>query len=240
MRRNKARPSPAGGSLGKGGGRSIPALALALGLALAGAACSRETVVKVSLDIPSPAALDWTPVRSLVLAGFREEASVKGLDLSRDLVGFLHDGLKSAVQATVTERPVTWPTAEALADAALWRSAVQGPDRTLILTGRAWFSQESQRALLDPERRELDEGPFKPTSPWASRKAFSLKLDLALIDAATGAAVFRREYQEKLTSDNIRLTADFALYELFGRIRPRLFRALFGTERQLDRYLLAK
>lgn len=215
---------------------ALPALALILVLG----ACSRETVVKVSLDVPSPAALDWKPVRSLVLTGFREEASVKGLDLSRDLVGFLRDGLKGAVGAAVTEKPVAWPTAEALADAALWQAAVQGPDRTLVLTGRAWFGLESQRALLDPERRELDEGPFKPTSPWASRKAFSLKLELALVDAATGAVVFRREYQEKMTSDNNRLTADFALYELFGRLRPRLFRTLFGTERTLDRFLLAK
>lgn len=215
---------------------ALPALALILALG----ACSREATIKVSLDIPTPAALDWKAVRSLVLAGFREEASVQGLALSRDLVGFFRDGLKAIPGASISEKPIPWPTTEALADAALWRSAVQGPDRTLILTGRAWFSQESQRALLDPERREIDEGPFKPTSPWASRRAFSLKLELALIDAASGVVAFRREYREKLTSDNIRLTADFALYELFGRIRPRFFRALFGTERPLDRYLLAK
>ncbi len=213
---------------------------MALALVLVLGACSREPAVKISLDVPSPAALDWKPVRSLVLAGFREEASVKDLALSRDLVGFFREGLRARTGAALSEKPVAWPSAEALADAALWKAAVQGPDRTLILTGRASFSQESRRALLEPERREIDEGPFKPATPWASRKAFSLKLDLALIDAATGIVAFHREYQETMTTDNSRLTADFALYELFSRIRPRLFRALFGTERQMDRYLLAK
>ena len=33
---------------------------------------------------------------------------------------------------------------------------------------------------------------------------------------------------------------EFALYELMGRIRPRLFRTLFGSDKPQDRYLLSR
>ncbi len=215
----------------------LPVLALALALA----ACGVEPMAKVSLDIPTRAGLDWKPVRAVVLAGFREDATVKDLALSRDLVEYLRDAIKGRLKsAALSEKPVAWPSAESLGDAEFWKAAVPGPAGTLILTGRASFGQESRRALTDPERREIDEGPFKAVSPWSSRKAFTLKLEVALIEAATGAVAFRREYQETMTTDNARLTADYALYELFGRLRPRLFRALFGSERPQERILLTK
>ncbi len=209
-------------------------------LALALAACSVETMVKVNLELPGEPALDWKAVRSLVLTGFFPEKETPGLDLNRVLVEYFHDALAPRVKAPVSEKPVAWPSAEALGSRELWKGAAEGPTRTLILTGKAALTQETRKALLDGERREIDEGPFKPVNPWSERKAFALKLDLALIDSATGEIVFRKDYQETIASDNVRQTAEYALYELMGRIKPRLFRALFGAERAQDRYLLSR
>lgn len=209
---------------------------LALGLA----ACSIQRTAKVNLAVPGEPALNWKAVKSVVLAGFFTEKEVKGLDLSRLLVGYFHDELKPRIAASVTEKPIAWPSAGALDSKDFWKGAAAGPDRTLILTGKAVFSLEARKAIMDGERREIDEGPFKPINPWTEKKSFAVTLDLALIDPASGTVVFRKEYKDAVSTDNTRQTAEFALYELMGRIRPRLFRALFGAERAQDRYLLLK
>jgi hypothetical protein len=194
----------------------------------------------VNVDIPGEAALNWADVKAIVIAGFFEEKSVQDLALSQTLAGYFRDELKTRVRASLAEKPIAWPSADALEAKEIWKGAADGPIRTLILTGKAAFSRESRKALVEGERREIDEGPFKPVSPWAAKKAFSLKLDFALIDASTGEVAFRRNFQETLATDNTRQTAAFALYELMSRIRSRLFRALFGIEQPQDRYLLAK
>jgi hypothetical protein len=209
---------------------------LALGLA----ACSIERTAKVNLEVPGEPALNWSAVKSVVLTGFFTEKEAKGLDLNQALVGYFRDELKPRIAAAITEKPVAWPSAGALEAKDFWKGAVAGPDRTLILTGQAAFNLEARKALMDGERREIDEGPFKPLSPWTERKSFAVTLDLALIDPASGAVVFRKEYKDAVSTDNTRQTAEFALYELMGRIRPRLFRALFGAGRAQDRYLLLK
>ena len=215
---------------------SLGLVLLAFGLA----ACSIERTAKVSLEVPGAPALNWSAVKSVVLAGFFAEKDVKGLDLNKALVGFFRDELKPQLLTAVTEKPIAWPSADALESRDFWKGAAAGPDRTLILTGKAAFSQEARKAIMDGERREIDEGPFKPISPWSEKKSFAITLDLALIDPASGAVVFRKEYKDAVSTDNTRQTAEFALYELMGRIRPRLFRALFGSERAQDRYLLLR
>lgn len=209
-------------------------------LALSLAACTADTAVKVNLELPGEPALDWKAVRAVVLTGFFQEKEMPGLDLSRVLVEYFNDALPARTKAALSEKPVAWPSAEALGVRELWKGAVDGPARTLILTGKASLTQETRKALLDGDRRDIDEGPFKPVSPWSERKAFSLKLDLAIIDPATGEVLFRKDYQETAATDNTRQTAEFALYDLMGRIKPRLFRALFGAERPQDRYLLTR
>jgi len=60
------------------------------------------------------------------------------------------------------------------------------------------------------------------------------------IDARTGEPVFRRNFQETLNSENVKQTAEFAVFDLMGRIKIKLLRSLFGSERPLERYLLVK
>jgi hypothetical protein len=211
-------------------------LLLALGLA----ACSIERTAKVNLEVPGEPALNWSAVKSVVLTGFFVAKEVKGLDLNKALIEYFRDALKPRLHAVVTEKPIAWPSAAGLESRDFWKGAAAGPDRTLILTGQAAFSQEARKALMDGERREIDEGPFKPISPWSEQKSFAVTLDLALIDPVSGAVVFRKEYKDAVSTGNARQTAEFALYDLMGRIQPRLFRALFGAERAQDRYLLLR
>jgi hypothetical protein len=212
--------------------------ALTVLLVLGLAACSNEPQIRVSLEIPGSAAVRRENVRSLVVAGFYREKPSPAFDVNAILVRYFLDEFKTQIKGPVEAVPIAWPGPEALTDKEFWKKSGGGKNG-LILTGKTEFIQETRKALIEGERRDFD-GPFKPKSPWAERKFFSLQLELAVIDARTGEPVFRKDYKEAVNSENLKQTAEFAVYDLMGRIKIRFLRALFGSERPLDRYLLAK
>jgi len=205
-------------------------------LGLAG--CAGQAPIKVSVEIPGSAAVRRDGIRALILAGFYQENPAKDFDVNAALVRYFLDEFRPQITGTVEAVPVAWPGPNALADKEFWKKAGAGR-KALILTGKAAFSQETRKALLDGDSRDFD-GPFKPRDPWTQRKFFSLQLDIAVLDAQTGEPVFRKNYQESIQSENVRQTAEFAVFELMGRIKVKLLRSLFGSERPLERYLLAK
>lgn len=209
-------------------------------LALVLAACAAQAPTKVNLQVPGPAAIRWDEIKTVLLTGFFLDKEFKEFDLNKTLVGFFRDELKLRIRGSIEDTPIVWENADSLASADFWKTRSGRGQGTLILTGKVQYSQETRKALLEGERRPIDEGPFKPENPWSERRAYTLKLDLAIIDPATGQAVFRKDYEEAVNTENLKQTAEFALYELMARIRPRVFRVLFGAERPLDRYLLSK
>jgi hypothetical protein len=211
----------------------FPALAL-----LALAACAGREPVKISVELPGTALLPRDAIPALLLAGFYQEKPAPGFDVDAALVRYFLDEFRPRINGPVEAAPVAWPGPEALADREFWKKAGAGR-KAVLVTGKAAFVQETRKALLDGESRDFD-GPFKPRDPWSERKFFSLQLDLAFIDARTGEPLFRKNYLETLNSANVKQTAEFAVFELMSRIKIKLLRALFGSERPLDRYLLVK
>jgi hypothetical protein len=213
---------------------SVLLAVIALGLA----SCAARAPIKVSIEIPGSAALPRNSIQTLLLAGFYQEKPFQGFDVDAALVRYFLDEFKPRIKGPVEAAPVAWPGPEALADKEFWKKA--GAERkAIILTGKATFVQETRKALLEGESRDFD-GPFKPRDPWSERRFFSLQLDLAFIDARTGEPVFRKNYQETINSDNVKQTAEFAVFDMMGRIKTKLLRSLFGLERPLERYLLVK
>jgi len=207
---------------------------IALGLAF----CSGRAPVKVSVEIPGSAAIPRDTIQTLLLAGFYQEKPAQDFDVDAALVRYLLDEFKPKIKGTVEAAPVSWPGPQALSDKEFWKKIGAGRKAT-FLTGKAEFVQETRKALLDSGARDFD-GPFKPRDPWTVRKFFSLQIEVVLIDARTGEPVFRRNFQETLNAENIKQTAEFAVFDLMGRIKIKLLRSLFGSERPLDRYLLIK
>jgi hypothetical protein len=213
---------------------SILLAVIALGLA----SCADRAPIKVSIEIPGSAALPRDSIKALLLAGFYQEKPFQGFNVDAALVRYFLDEFKPRIKGPVEAAPIVWPGPEALTDKEFWKKTGAGR-KAIILTGKATFVQETRKALLEGDSRDFD-GPFKPRDPWSERKFFSLQLDLALIDARTGEPVFRKNYQETINSDNVKQTAEFAVFDMMGRIRTKLLRSLFGLERPLDRYLLVK
>ncbi len=218
---------------------SLLAALLAL-LALGLGACQAENIVKTAIEIPAVPPVRWESIRTVVFSGFFLEKEAPGFNLDRALIDYFREALKTGFKGAQTEVPIPWTGPDSLADTALWKGKGGAGEGALILTGKASFAQETRKALAGGDRRALDEGPFGPRNPWLEKRAFVFTLEIALLNPASGEAVFRKNYTDTLVSENLRQTAEFALHDLLGRVGPRIVHAFFGSSRPQERFLLTR
>lgn len=209
-------------------------------IVLAAGACVRDTAVRVRLDVPAPAAVKLGDYKTVLLPGFFPENEFKDFDVSAVLTRFLADELKPRFKGPVKEIAAAWEGAEALKSPEFWKKAAGAEPRTLVLSGRVHYARESRVALQESERRPLDDGPFQPADAVQTHRAYILKLEILLVDGETGRILFQKSEQDTVTTRNLRQTAEFALYDILGRLRPRLLRTIIGAAQVRERYLLAK
>jgi len=204
------------------------------------AACATVPMVKMPIEVPSVPPVRWDSIRTVVFSGFFLEKEAPGFNLDRALVDYFREAMKTGFKGALIEVPIAWAGADSLADKAFWKGKGGAGEGLLILTGKTSLVQETRKALVGGDRRAIDEGPFGPRNPWSEKRAFVFTLDLALLDSASGEALFRKNYMETLVSENLRQSAEFALSDILGRIGPRIIRSFFGAGRPQERFLLTR
>jgi hypothetical protein len=220
--------------------RKNSGVALALLAVLGGAACTSEmTAEKVRIEIPAIPVLETENFTEIVLAPFWLDKEVKEFDLNKDLADYLLEEFKVKFPGRVSTKPVVWTGAEMAAQPEAWKKAALGPAGTLVLTGKAAFSQETRKALLSSDKKKFED-PFEPEKKWVERRNFDLKLEVVLLKADTGKVLSQNTFQETLNYENAKQTPVFAFHDLLDRIKPRLIRSLFGSARIQERFLLLK
>jgi hypothetical protein len=209
-------------------------------LLFATAACSTLASVTTKIDIPAVPAVKLDGVEEIVLGDFLVDPPSKEFEIGASVVNYLRDEMKPEFKGRLTTVPLTWtdPAQVDVKDA--WTRVLADPKGKVILTGRAQYSQDVRKALVAKDRRAIDDGPFAPEKPWSERKNFELKLDIYLIRAETGETLLKKDFLESVTVENRKQPAEFAFYDLLQRIRLKLFRLLFGTVRNQERYLLSR
>ena len=204
------------------------------------AACSMETNRKLKIEIPSVPEVRLDQAQEIVLTNFWQDKEAKDFNLNQDLAQYFRDELKQPFKGKLSSKTIAWENADRAKDKDFWKQAAGEAKDALFLTGKAQFTQEVRKALLANEKRDIDDGPFAKEKAWAERKSFSLKLELFLIRSGSGEVLFQREYLEAANYPNVKQTAEFAFYDLLQRIKVKLFRSLFSTDKTQERYLLSK
>jgi hypothetical protein len=194
------------------------------------AACSIETTRKVKIEMPSLPEVRLDRSQEMIVTNFWQANEVQDFGLNQALVQYFQDELKRPFKGTVSTKTISWANADALKNKDFWKQAAGEAKNALFLTGKVQFGQELRKALLANEKRAVDD----------ERRNYSLKLEIFLIQSDTGEVIFQREYQEQMNYANIKQSAEFAFYDLLQRIKPKLFRILFGTDRIQERYLLSR
>ncbi len=203
-------------------------------------ACSMETTQKVKIEMPSRPEVRLDQSQEIIVTNFWLDKETKDFNLNQDLVHYFQEELKRPFKGKLSTKTVAWDSADLPKNKDFWKGAAGDPQGTLFLTGKVQFNQELRKALLATEKRSIDDGPFGKEKTWAERRNFSLKLEIFLIQAENGEVLFQKEYQEQMNYPNIKQTAEFAFFDLLQRIKPKLFRVLFGTDRIQERYLLSR
>jgi hypothetical protein len=204
------------------------------------AACSIETTRKVKIEMPSVPEVRLDRSQEMIVTNFWLDKEIPDFGLNQNLVQYFQDELKRPFKGKLSTKTIAWENADLPKNKEFWKQAAGDAKDTLFLTGKIQFGQELRKALLANERRAVDDGPFAKETAWAERRNYSLKLEIFLILSDTGEVLFQREYQEQMNYANIKQSAEFAFFDLIQRIKPKLLRALFGTDRVQERYLLSK
>ena len=204
------------------------------------AGCSMETTQKIKIELPSLPEVRLDGNREIIIANFWLDKEIKDFDLNRDLVKYFQEEMKRPFKGKLSTTTVLWDDADLPQKKDFWKGAAGEGRDAIFLTGKVQFGQELRKALLANEKRAIDDGPFAKERPWAERRNFSLKLEVFLIQAASGEVLFQKEYQEQMNYPNVKQTAEFAFFDLLQRVKPKLFLVLFGTDRIQERYLLSK
>jgi hypothetical protein len=212
---------------------------LFLAAALACASCGTPQSNKVMLEIPGPAAVNPDKIEALFLTNFWLAQEVKGLDLNKELKEFWTGELAVHFKGPIQSREVRFDKDGLFADASFWKELAGGAPRTLILTGRVSFAQETRKALLEVEKGVVGE-PFTKEKTWDVRRNFTLEARLYFIAADTGLVVKDKEYKETVTYPNPKQPTLFALHDLLQRLKMKFFRDSFGAPRLQERYLLGQ
>jgi xanthosine utilization system XapX-like protein len=216
----------------------VPALTAAAFLLTA--ACSVVSTVTTKIDIPAVPAVKLDGVSEIAIADFLVDTPSKEFEVGPAIVQYFRDAMKPEFKGRLSTVPLAWTDAAMADNKDAWTRVLADPKGKLILSGRVQYAQDVRKALVAKDRRSIDDGPFAPEKPWSERKNFELKLDIYVIRAETGETLLKKDFLETVLVENRKQPAEFAFYDLLRRVRLKLFRLLFGTVRNQERYLLSR
>jgi hypothetical protein len=203
-------------------------------------ACSAISTVTAKIDIPAVPAVKLDGVGEIAIGDFLVDPPSKEFEIGPAITQYFRDAMKPEFKGRLSIVPLAWTNATQAENKDAWTRVLADPRDKLILTGRVQYAQDIRKALVAKDRRAIDDGPFAPEKPWSERKNFELKLDIYLIRAETGEMLLKKDFLESVIVENRKQPAEFAFFDLLQRVRLKLFRLLFGTVRNQERYLLPR
>jgi hypothetical protein len=204
--------------------RPVTAFALALALA-AGPACRSASSLEVRVDLPGVSPFAPGSYDEVVVTDFRETSSVEGFSPGRSLRDYLADEIDLAFRGRVSRVESAAPPAMA--------------GRALVLTGSVRMSTEVRKALAG--KGAPVEGPWKADERGLIEvRRWTLEATVAILSAAGGEPLWRKDFREERDYSDLEKAADFAFSELAARVRGRLLPVLLGTTTLETRTLVVR
>jgi hypothetical protein len=218
--------------------RRTAIFALAIILAAA-AACLSTSPVPVKVEMPGVSAFPPGLFSEIIVTDFRDDVPSPDFALGRELQGYLAAELGRSFKGTVSHMDLSRDGKAAADDPAFWKQAGAGRERAVFLTGSAGLVGQTRKAL---EKKKLPAvGPFNiDRRGLIEQRRWILSVDLSVISAATGEALYKITFREERDYIDLDKPAEFAFAELADRIRARFFPVLFGAPTIEERILLQR
>lgn len=212
-------------------------LLLFTGIIILFSSCATNEYRKLRIEIPEKAVVNLDDFQEIIITDFFVEKEPDDININKELKDYFAFELKKNIEKTVSQKDLAIENEESFKNEDFWKQALPEKTETLVLTGKAQYSQEVRKALLEREKKQ-QETPFSSELKLAQRKFYTLILDIYLIDVQTGKIIFQRKFDETKNYENPNQTAYFAFFDLIQNVKKKFFRNILGEEKLQERYLI--
>jgi hypothetical protein len=195
--------------------------------------------LKLKIETPGKPSLNLDKYTEVAITGFLLKKEAEDFDLNQELMKYFAEELQQKIKKDISKKDISVKNDEGFEDGEFWRSVSEDSSEVLFFTGTAEYTSETRKAILKEQKRQ-EEDPFPDSPRLAERKFFTLVITLYLIDAETGTAVYKSDFQETRSYSNPNQTAYFAFFDLVNRIKTKFFRDIQGKTQIQERYLIQR
>ncbi len=201
--------------------------------------CVTTEYWKMKIEIPRRTELDLEAFDSIVITPFLVEKEVEDFDLIKEIGDYFEGMLNRKTEVAVTTRDIPVKNEDQFESSDFWKNQESDGESTLFLTGSAQYTSETRKALLKRAKKRYED-PFPTEAKLEQRKFYTLNMNLFLIDAQSGKAVYKIEFKETKGYENPNQTSYFAFFDLIQKIQEKLLRSVLGLKQVQERYLVIK
>jgi len=199
--------------------------------------CASSDYWKLKIEVPGRTSFDLDQYNEVVITNFLIKEEAKDFNLNQELVDYFSFEIGQNFNGKVSIKEITFEE-EPFKNEAFWKNLLPARKKAILFTGGVQYTEEIRKAILQ-QQKDRFEGPFvSKKRSLAERRFYTLNLDLYIIDAKTGKALYKRNFKESKGFENPKQTAPFAFFELIQRVKAKFFRNLLGQTSIQERYLL--
>lgn len=199
--------------------------------------CASNDYWKLRIEVPRKIAFDLDQYNEVVITNFLIKEETKDFNLSQELVDYFSFEIGQNFKGKVSIKEITFEE-EPFKNEAFWKNLLPDRKKAILFTGGVQYTEEIRKAILQRQKKRFEDPFVSKKRRLAERRFYTLNLDLYIIDAKTGKALYKRNFKESKGFENPKQTAPFAFFELLQRVKAKFFRNLLGQTSIQERYLI--
>lgn len=200
--------------------------------------CTSSSYLKLRVEIPRRAAYNLEQFSEIVITNFFIKKRTKKFDLNQELVNYFASEIEREFKGKTSSKTISLEKEEIFSDKEFWKNLSLDLKGAVLLTGSAQYSEEIRKAISET-KKDYSEDLSSKGKIMEERRFYTLSLNLYLIDAKTGEALYKRSFKESKGYKNPNQTAPFAFFELIQIVKGKFFRNILGGTKIQERYLIS-
>jgi hypothetical protein len=199
--------------------------------------CASSDYWKLRIEVPGKTSFDLDQYNEVVITNFLIKEETKDFSLSQELVDYFSFEIGQNFKGKVSIKEITFEE-EQFKNEAFWKNLLPDRKKAILFTGGAQYTEEIRKAILQKQKERFEDPFVTKRRNLAERRFYTLNLDLYIIEAETGKALYNRNFKESKGFENPKQTAPFAFFELIQRVKAKFFRDILGDASIQERYLI--
>jgi UDP-N-acetylglucosamine:LPS N-acetylglucosamine transferase len=199
--------------------------------------CASNNYWKLKIEIPGKTSFNLDQYNEVVITSFLIKEETKDFDLNQELIDYFSFEIGQNFNGKVSIKEITFEE-EPFKNEAFWKNLLPAQKKAILFTGGAQYTEEIRKAILEKQKERFEDPFVSKKRGLAERRFYTLNLDLYIIDAKTGKALYMNNFKESKGYENPKQTAPFAFFDLIQRVKAKFFRNILAEPSIQERYLI--